>query len=390
MRYPLRRGWPMAAVVLAVLASATSCEDSDLTAPGDGSLTLKANPSTVVIDSNRLVEDPPGSGIFVPQTKGSTTLIAQVFDADGKALSNIAVLFTTAAGTLSTGGQGGEPVSTVKTDDSGIAQAVLTISATDPADVLVRATSSALTTEVTVKRSLVAANQPPTAVVVAAPQNKQAIDEPVVFDGTSSVDPDDDLITMYRWTITSTNPDPGRANPYVVEDPAASGLDLVFENVQNLVVTLQVTDDPDAQRLKQQGLPVPYSPNQDTLLYEIQRCAVNEAPTASIEGTDPIQASGAAGQNVTVPLNGSNSRDPEQFPLETYTWTCGNNSLPQVQGQPIVACTYRVQSVAVEYEATLVVTDRGSTGQIDPVLGTYCDQKSSTPAVRKIRISPLQ
>lgn len=390
MRQPLRTGWLKAALVLAVLATAASCEDSDPTAPGDGTITLKANPTTVVIDSNRLVEDPPGSGIFVPQTKGSTTLIAQVFDADGRPLSNIAVLFTTAAGTLSSGGQAGQPVSTVQTDSSGFAQAALTISATDPADILVRATSSSLTAEVTVKRSLVAANQPPTAVVIAAPQNKQAINEPVAFDGTSSLDPDDDLITMYRWTITSTNPDPGRANPYVVEDPGASGLQLVFENVQNLVVTLQVTDDPEAQRLKLQGLPIPYSANQDTLLYEIQRCAVNDPPVASIGGTDPIQAAGAPGANVTVPLNGSNSSDPEQFPLETYTWTCGNNSLPQIQGQANVTCSYRVQSVAVEYEATLVVTDRGATGQIDPVLGTYCDQKSSTPAVRKIRISPQQ
>lgn len=390
MRYPFGRSAFVAAAVLIVLASAVSCEDSDLTAPNDGTIVLRANPSTVVIDSNLLVEDPPGSGIFLPQTKGSTTLIAQVFDADGKPLSNISVLFSTAAGVLGSGGQGGSQATTVKTDASGIAQTTLTISRTDPTDIEVQATSSAVSTTITVKKLLVGANVPPTAVIVAAPQNKQSVDEPVVFDGTASVDPEDDLITMYRWTITSTNPDPGRADPYVVEGPSDSALQLTFENVQNLTVTLQVTDDPDAARLKQQGLPIPYSPNQDILLYEIQRCAVNEAPTAVIEGTDPIQVSAAAGQNVTVPLTGTNSTDPEQFPLETYTWTCGNNALPQVQGQPIVSCTYRVQSVAVEYTATLVVTDRGSTGQIDDVLGTYCDQKSSPPATRKVRVSPLQ
>jgi hypothetical protein len=374
----------LAAAALALLASAVACEDSALTVPSDGTVLLRANPSTVVIDANQIVEDPPGSGIFAPQTKNSTQLTAQAFNADGKPLQNVTVSFGTGAGTLASGGQG------VKTDATGEARDTLTISRTDPTDIQVTATSSSVSTSITVKKLLVGANQPPTAVVVSAPRDKQAVNEPVIFDGTSSLDPDDDLITMYRWTVNSTNPDAGRANPYVVEDPGASALELIFQNVQNLSVTLQVTDNPDAQQLKQQGLPVPYSPFQDVLLYEIQRCAVNEAPVASIEGTDPIQVSAAAGQNVTVPLNGSNSSDPEQFPLDTYTWTCGNNSLPQIQGQPQVACTYRVQSVAVEYTATLVVTDRGATGQIDPVLGTYCDQKSSTPATRKIRVSPLQ
>lgn len=384
MRFLTGRVAVLPGAILALLLLAPACEDSALTVPTDGSVVLRANPSTVVIDANQTVEDPPGSGIFVPQTKNSTQLTAQAFEADGKPLQNVTVLIGTQAGSLASGGKG------VKTDASGIAQDTLTISNTDPAEIQVTATSSSVSTTITVKKLLVGANQPPTAVIVAAPQTKQSVNEPVIFDGTASVDPDDDLITMYRWSINSTNPDPVRPNPYVVEDPAASALELVFANVQNLSVTLQVTDDPDAVRKQQQGLPIPYSPYQDILLYEIQRCAVNQAPVASIEGTDPILVSGAAGQNVTVPLNGSNSSDPEQFPLETYTWSCGNNSLPQIQGQPQVACTYRVQSVAVEYTATLVVVDRGSTGQIDPVLGTYCDQKSSTPAQRKIRVSPLQ
>ena len=384
MRFEIGRAAFLATAALAVLALAVACEDSALTVPSDGTVVLRANPSTVVIDANQLVEDPPGSGIFVPQTKNTTQLSAQAFDGDGKPLQSVSVLFGTAAGALASRGQA------VKTDASGIARDTLTVAKTDPNEIEVSATSSSVSTKITVKKLLVDANQPPTAVIVAAPREKQAVNEPVIFDGTSSLDPDDDLITMYRWTINSTNPDPSRPNPYVVEEPSASALELSFVNVQNLSVTLQVTDNPDALRLQQQGLPIPYSPYQDIVLYGIQRCAVNEAPVASIEGTDPILVSGAAGQNVTVPLNGSNSSDPEQFPLESYTWTCGNNSVPQIQGQPQVACTYRVQSVAVEYTATLVVTDRGSTGQIDPVLGTYCDQKSSTPAARKIRVSPLQ
>src|SRR5262249_61562498 len=47
----------------------------------------------------------------------------------------------------------------------------------------------------------------------------------VVFDGSASTDPDkNDIITMYRWVLTSTNPDAGMPNPFIAEGPGVSGL----------------------------------------------------------------------------------------------------------------------------------------------------------------------
>lgn len=389
----IRISFAVALAAAAIVGSlfALSCTDADLTAPTDGTIVLRANPSTIVIDPNNLVEDPPGSGTFVPQTQGSSTLVAQVFDSTGQPLQNIAVLFSTAAGTLGSGGQGGSQASSVKTDSSGIAQDTLTIRNTDPNDIEVSATSSSISTKITVKKSLVSQNRDPSAAIITSPREKQAVGKPVIFDGTASVDPDDDPITMYRWSITSDNPDPGRPSPFVVEGPSDSALELTFQNVQNLVVNLRVTDEPNAAQLKQQGLPIPYSAQQATTPYQIVRCAGNQAPTARISGADPILVFGTPGQNQTVVLDGTTSSDPEGFPLAAYNWNCGNNSIPIPQGDGSkAACTYRVQSVTVEYTATLVVLDRGATGQIDPVTGNYCDQKASAEDSVKVRVSPQQ
>ena len=67
------------------------CEDSDPTAPTDGVINLSVTPTVITIDPN------------LGETEGSTTVIAAVFNAEGVPLANVAVLFTTEAGTLASG-----------------------------------------------------------------------------------------------------------------------------------------------------------------------------------------------------------------------------------------------------------------------------------------------
>ena len=52
------RALSMLGVALLACALATGCEDSALTAPTDGAIVLRVNPSTLVIDPNTQQPDP--------------------------------------------------------------------------------------------------------------------------------------------------------------------------------------------------------------------------------------------------------------------------------------------------------------------------------------------
>ena len=135
-------------LVLVVLLG-VSCESTPVTAPPDGQMTLTANPGTVVIN----VE----SG----EDSAQSTLIVQMFDASGFAVTGTNVAFLTTGGTLESsdtscsGGtckQTGEscsansdcpsvPPTPIETNASGIAIDVLTLTLPDPTSVDVTATS---------------------------------------------------------------------------------------------------------------------------------------------------------------------------------------------------------------------------------------------------------
>jgi hypothetical protein len=359
----------LAAALVAVLAG---CEDSGLTAPSDGSVIIRANPSTIVIDPSTTVEDPPGSGNFVPQSSGTSQITAQIFNADGKPQEGISVSFTTTGGTLASSNQ------VRKTDANGIAQDTLTLRTTDSSEVEVTAASAAINSNVVVKRNILSANRPPQGVVVIAPLQQQAVNKPVVFDGTASADPEDDPITMYRWTVTSNNPDAGAPNPLVIEGPAANSFDRIFANVQDLAGSLQVTDDPQAAAQFNSGIPVSY-PSSTPFVYKIVRvvCTDNKEPIAVIAG-ESVRVSGVTGQTFNIQLDGTLSSDPDQVGIADYVWNCGNNRVAQEQppdGSKAV-CQYVVGLSTQTYTATLNVKDKG-TGVFDPVSGDYECAKTS-------------
>lgn len=362
----------LASAAVALTALLAGCEDSGLTAPADGSVIIRANPSTIVIDPSQNVEDPPGSGNVVPQSSGTSQITAQIFNADGKPQGGIAVSFTTTGGTLASSNQ----VRT--TDANGIAQDTLTLRTSDSSEVEVTAASAAINSKVVVRRNILTPNRPPQGVVVIAPLQQQAVNKPVVFDGTASADPEDDPITMFRWTVTSNNPDAGAPNPLVIEGQAANSFDRIFANVQDLSGSLQVTDDPQAAADFNAGVPVSY-PSTTPFVYRIVRvlCASNQEPTAVIAG-ESVRVSGLTGQTFNIQLDGSLSSDPDQVGIADYVWNCGNNRVAQEQppdGSKAV-CQYVVGLSTQTYTATLNVKDKG-TGDFDPISGDYECAKSS-------------
>ncbi|HEX6853118.1 MAG TPA: hypothetical protein VF139_17110 [Candidatus Polarisedimenticolaceae bacterium] len=231
---------------------------------------------------------------------------------------------------------------------------------------------------------------PPVAVIAMVPAGRQAAGFPVLFNANASSDPDSDPIMMYRWTVTSNNPDSGSPNPLVIEGPGVSVFDRIFSNVQALSVQLQVTDDPLAPEMFASGQPIPY-PSAAITAYEIvgYLCDGNVPPVARIAG-ESIQASGSTGQLINVLLDGTLSSDPDQRGIADYVWSCGNNGVPQKQppdGSKAV-CTYLVGLSARTYTATLQVRDKG-TGEFDPRTGDYSCAMVSAPDSIPVTIAPL-
>lgn len=360
------------------------CEDTDLTAPADGTIVLTANPATLTIDPN--AADPPRDP-ETGQLMAQSTIVARVFDGSGLPQENVAVIFSTTAGRLDSAGAPGAPVQSIKTNANGVAQDVLTVRENDPADITVTAQSSSISEDVAVTKIVSGLNEPPRASINPVPFAGGLAGEPVVFDGSSSVDPDG-TITMYRWTINSGNPDPGKPATEVVEEPNAFGLERLYDFPQTLLVTLEVTDDPDAAALLAAGMPVPYD-DFDVINYEIS--CNNRAPTAIIAGPETIDLIVPAGQTQLILFDGTLSRDDETA-IDRWVWSCGNEFAPEPQNPlgSVVGCRYRGQSTARTYTATLDVVDRG-TGRIDPATGTWECQKSSEDSDRvTVNVSPPQ
>ncbi len=368
MRISMRGVLAAAGLSAAAVIGIGGCDNTGINAPSDGQLIVSANPATVNIDPNQ------------NQTTATTAIRAEIFDSKGNPLQGVPITLVTQAGQLASGGQ------PQNSDARGTVNDTLTLATADPASVDVTARSSALNSKVTVTKTVGKVNLPATALISAVPKNTQVSGKPVIFDGTGSLSAQNLPLTMFKWTIVSDRPDSGRANPYVVEGPTDSALTITFQNTQTLSVTLQVTDDARAPLDFSRGLPVSYSPNQAVMAYQIT-CGL--APTAVIAGGASQTVSGAAGTTQSVLLDGTLSTDPDGK-IDKYTWTCGNGSQPIPQGNGSKAvCQYKVQSVAVQYTATLVTTDNGN-GTIDPNTGTYFCAQQSPEASQTINVTPLQ
>ena len=183
----------MVAVFLAVLAVASGCEDSPVTAGKDYQIYLVALPPTVHVNP----DDPTA-----PLT---STIVATIVSDTGAPKKGLLVFFTSDGGTLASGNQ------PVATDSNGNAYDTLTILPGGPGDIVVTATSTSLSDTVTVTNGACAANPAPVA-EFPQPQNPAAGHAgdtvSVNVNGTTSSDTAPGLITSYAWNcgnVTSAN-----------------------------------------------------------------------------------------------------------------------------------------------------------------------------------------
>jgi len=210
----------MIAAFLAVLAIASGCEDSPMTAGKDFKMILIANPSSVRIDP---VNDPTPT----------STLVATIVNATGAPQKGFLVFFSSNGGELASDTQG------IATDSNGNAYDTLTVSAQDPAEISVTATSTTLTQTVKVAKTVFdacAANAAPTAAFTAstpAPGNPDDTRQ-VSLNSTSS-DTSPGVIQTYVW-------DCGNGLPGVGDQTATCDY-VVGAVTRSYTITLTVTDN---------------------------------------------------------------------------------------------------------------------------------------------------
>ena len=328
-------------------------------APSDGSIVLSANPSNFVLDANQ--------GEF----SKDVALAAQVFDKSGAPIQGIAVRFIQGSGVLADN-------LPVLSDQVGIAANTLTLASTDPDATTVQAVSAAIFATVNITKTEIAlvVNKPPIAIIAALPQREAQVGQQVIFDGSSSSDPDTNgTIVLYHWTINSDSACcqtglPGGCTCATKDYPPSDATlslgnnDQIYSEPQNLSVRLEVTDNLGAKDVR-------------TIAYSI--VCTNPAPTANA-GPDQ-NVPGTSGNPVSVVLDGSTTTDDKPIGVTSdhYDWNCGNGTVATalVPGDfRKMICRYTATPALFTFTATLSVSDNGATG--DLVNGVYPCQKTAT------------
>jgi hypothetical protein len=179
------------AAFLVVLAIASGCEDSPVTAGKDDQMFVVALPPTVHVDPDD------------PTAPMESTIVATVVNATGTPKSGLLVFFSSSGGELASSTQ------PVETDSNGNAYDTLTMLPGGPGDVTVTATSTSLTETATVTNGACEANVPPTASFTVGDQTSNA-------DGTKSVEvtsTSTDVAPTPPGAIKSYDWDCGNASP---------------------------------------------------------------------------------------------------------------------------------------------------------------------------------
>jgi hypothetical protein len=254
---------------------------------------------------------------------GTTRVEAQVLDTQGDPVAGVPVQFSTDGGTLGV-------TTPVTTNAGGVAQNSLTVGVSDAPGVTVTARSGGLVGELDITIAL-PGQTPPTAVLTATPPSGQAqVGEEIVFSGSSSTDPEDD-ISCYRFTFSAQAV---AASPELttttITQTQPSLAPITFDTPITTLVTLLVTDDTGA------SFPCNNTTDFDsqddaTLTYVVTACTPPNADAAVQTNTD-----------TTVPfdvvLTGSGSTAPGST-IEEYEWTC-NNEANDIETGVTATCSY--------------------------------------------------
>ncbi len=302
-----RKTLAAAALLGLVVLFNLGCEDSDVLAPADATLSLSANPGTVVID------------IEAGEDSGTTILTARLFDATNFPLQNVPVEFSSSAGVLSSASLPEPP----ETDANGVVRDTLTVELGDDLDIDITAQSGSLVATVTVTVDPDTGNDQPTAEIDVDPPDGGQIGQSIFFDGRDSEDTDGS-ITCYKWTIDSSN----NAEDKIEQGTTLSTIDESFPGDRVINVTLQVSDDPTIASVCNRT-----SPEVDDAFFSPNSASIN-GYVISCDPTPPTADAGAnrnttlIGGTATVALDGTGSEDPTPAsPPLTYSWTgCGPGS----------------------------------------------------------------
>ena len=174
----------LALAVLASVAMLPGCESSDPVANADNEITVFAQPANIPLDING---------------EGKSTITAEVVDDNGTPVEGIAITFVTDGGELASNG------ARRSTDKNGRVTDTLTVGTDSEGDTIkVKALSGKRSGEVDV--TVGGGDEPPVAKMRADPLGEVHTNVPVTYDASQSTD--DVRIVRYRWTLTSTNPDP--------------------------------------------------------------------------------------------------------------------------------------------------------------------------------------
>jgi hypothetical protein len=316
-----RLGWG-AALLGILLVLAIACEDSGVIPPSDGSITASLNPSSLTVNAG---------------SQGQSTVLAYLLNKDGAAVEGANVIFTSTDGQLVKPGTT-EAANTAFTDAQGLARLTLLVTADDADDIDVTVQAGALTSTATLSKGVVGQPRPPSASFTIEPCGTPCageVNRSVTFTSTST-DPNPGDQLVFRWTLDSS----AGGAPQVVGPTQSTRFSRTFSSAQDLHVTLEVSDDPNA--LTSPGTAGIWD-DQVTKDYKI--CA-NRAPVADAQAT-------VNGRSATVDGSGSTDPDPGETATLTFNWQCGNGTT--ATGETAV-CNYTATQTG-SFTITLTVTD---------------------------------
>lgn len=327
-----------AALLGGVLLLAIACEDGNVVAPSDGTLSVSLNPTAVTVDPN------------VPANAQKTSDVRAILvDKDGVPVENATVFFSSTDGQLvQPGVTPFVPLDSAITNSQGVARATLVVTADDADEIDVTVTSGALSDTDTLTKGIVGEQRPPTAAFTVEPCGTPCagdINRTVTFRSTST-DPNASDVLTFRWTINSTV---DASDEQLVT--TSTRLNRTYSAAQDLNVTLEASDDPTASSSS------PESVWDDSAARDYKICG-NRAPVA-VAPADVTQTGGTFPRSVS--LDGRGSTDPDGDNL-TYAWQCGNGTTAT---GAVASCVYQA---AATFTVTLTVAD----------LPTGCAPKSST------------
>ena len=334
---------------LSIVLSA-GCEDTAITAPEGSAITLVASPAAISIDQE------------IGESRGSTTVIAQLLNSSGLPQSDVPLFFTANGGLLgsvdnqcfegacvTTGGSCAvdsdcpsiSPTS-IETDVNGIATDILTMRlSVDPPTVDVTVQSTASTTTISVGTNVSAG---PQAQITVTPANGARTGQPITFSAATQAGI---VTTCFEWNISS-NLSSSNETVYMTTPTLSKsyGEWFVRDDEQDLQVNLRVSGQSGRC-----GSSLPFSQFEDSITYLIRCDFTDPTLDAGPNITRSLANDQNADGNVVVALSAVAFDEEDQELI--YQWDCRTGTSPPPG--PSAECSYNTLGT---FSPKVTVTNR--------------------------------